>query len=93
MFFQGKVRMVKFVSMNEDLISSINILGAKDEPSVAVKEKPEILVCPLYQVKLETDINGPRYKLFTKEKKPPPPRSLPPTKDTFYLHIELANYQ
>ena len=65
----------------------------EDEPSVAVKETLERLVCSLYQVKLEIDVKEARYKLFTKKKKPPPPQSLSPTKDVLYLHIERANDQ
>ena len=30
--------MIKFVSMNEDLVSSMNLLGEEVEPAVAVKD-------------------------------------------------------
>ena len=64
-----------------------------DEPSVAVKETLERLVCSLYQVKLKIDVNEAGYKLFAKKKNPPPSQSLSPTKDVLYLHIEHTNYQ
>ena len=88
--FSGKVRIVKLVSVNEDFVSAMTLLGEEDEPSVAVRETLERLVCSLYQV---NDVNEARYKFFTKKKKPPPPQSLPPTKDALYLHTERANYQ
>ena len=43
--------MVKLVSANEDFVSAMTLLGEEDEPSVAVKETLEKLVCSLYQVK------------------------------------------
>ena len=64
-FFQGNNRMIKFVSVNEDLVSSMNLLGEEVEPAVAVKETLERLVCPLYQVRLKIDVNVPRCKLLT----------------------------
>ena len=70
-FFQGKVKMVKFVSMKEDLVSSMNLLGEEDETFAAVKEALEILVCLLYQVKFEIDVKEHRYKVFTKKKRSP----------------------
>ena len=69
------------------------LLGEEDKTSVAVKEILERLVCSLYQVKLEIYVNEARYKLFRKKKKPPPSKSLPPTKDALYLLKERANYQ
>ena len=86
-------RLYQAMSVNEDFVSAITLLGKEDEPSITVKETLERLICSLYQVKLEIDINEARYKLFTKKKKPPPPQSLPPTKDALYLHIKRANYQ
>ena len=83
--------MVKLVSVNEDFVSAMTLLGEGDEPSVAVKETLERLVCSLYQVKI--DVNEARYKLFTKKKKPPPLQSLSTIKDVLYLHIEPASYQ
>ena len=70
-------------------------MGEKNEPSAAVKETLEQLVCSSDQVKLEIDVNEARYKLLTNKKKPPPPQSLvfATYKDAFYLHIELANCQ
>ena len=83
---------MKLVSVNEDFVSAMTLLREEDEPFVVAKESLERLVCSLYQVKLEIDVNKARYKLFTKKRKPPPPQSLPPTKDALYLHIERANY-
>ena len=71
----------------------MTLLGKEDEPSVAVKETMERLVCSLYQVKLENDVNEARHKLFTKKKKPPRPQFLSSTKDALCLHTECANYQ
>ena len=85
--------MVKLVSVNKDFVSAITLLGGEVEPSVAVKETLKRLVSSLYQVKLEIDVNEARYKLFTKKKEPPPPQSLPATKDHLYLHIARTNYQ
>ena len=90
--FSVKVRIVKLVSVNEDFVSAMTLLGEEDEPSVVVKETLERLVCSLYLVKIEIDVNWARYKFFTKKKKPPPLQSLPPTRDALYLHIECANY-
>ena len=84
---------MKLISVNEDFVSVMTLLGEEDKPSVAVKETLERLVCSLYQVKHEIDVNEARYKTFTKRKKPPPPQPLPLTKDALYLHIERANYQ
>ena len=81
------------MSVNEDFVSAMTLLGEEDEPSVTVKKTLERLVCSLYQVKLEIDINETRYKFFTKKKKPPPPQSLPRTNDALYLHTERGNYQ
>ena len=44
-FFSGKVRMVKRISVNEDFISAMTLLSEEDEPSVAVNETLERLVC------------------------------------------------
>ena len=57
--------MIKFVSVNEDLVSSMNLLGEEVEPAVAVKETLERLVCPLYQVRFKIDVNVPRCMLLT----------------------------
>ena len=78
--FSGKVRIVKLVSVNEDFVFAMTLLGKEDESSVAVKETMERLVCPLYQVKLEIDVNETRYKLLTKKKEPQPHQALPPTR-------------
>ena len=78
--FSGKVRIVKLVSVNEDFVFAMTLLGKEDESSVAVKETMERLVCPLYQVKLEIDVNETRYKLLTKKKELQPPQALPPTR-------------
>ena len=86
-------RLYRTMSVNEDFVSAMTLLGEEDEPSVTVKKTLERLVCSLYQVKLEIDINEARYKFFTKKKKPPPPQSLPRTKDALYLHTERGNYQ
>ena len=91
--FLGKVRIMKLVSVNDDFVSAMTLLGEEGEPSVAVKETLERVVCSLYQVKLEIDVNEARYKLFTKKEKSPSPQSLAPLKDDLYLHIERANYQ
>ena len=45
------------------------------------------------QVKLEIDMNGVRYKVFTKKKKAPQPLSLPSKKGVLYLHIERASIE
>ena len=66
-FFSGKFRIVKLVSVSEGFVSAIALLGEEDEPSVVVKETLERLVASLYEVKLEIDVNEARYKLFTKE--------------------------
>ena len=44
-FFSGKVRMVKRISVNEDFISAMTHLSEEDEPSGAVNETLERLVC------------------------------------------------
>ena len=51
-----KVRIVKLVSVNEDFVSAMTLLSEEDESSVAM----ERLVCSLYQVKLEIDVNEAR---------------------------------
>ena len=78
-FFSRKVRMVKLVSVNEDFVSEMTLLGEEDETSAAVRETLERLVCSLYQVKLEINVNETIYKFFTKKKKQPPPQSFQPT--------------
>ena len=57
-----------------------------------LKETLERMVCSVYQVKLEIDVNEARCKLLTKKKKPLLRQSLPPTKDVFCLHIKCANH-
>ena len=42
-FFSGKVKMVKLVSVNEDFVSAMSNLGEEYEPSVAVKQTLERL--------------------------------------------------
>ena len=70
----------------------MTLLDEEDEPSVAVKETLERLVCLLCQVKLKIDANDARYKLFT-EKNLPLPQSLPPSEDGLYLYIKRAKYK
>ena len=65
-FFSGKVRIVNLLSVSEDFVSAMALLGEEDEPSVAVKETLDRLVCSLYEVKLGNDVHEVRYKLFTK---------------------------
>ena len=84
-----KVRIVKLVSVNEDFVFAMTLLSEEDESPVAV----ERLVCSLYQIKLEIDVNEARYKLLTKEKKPLRCQLLLPTKDALHLHNERDNYQ
>ena len=67
-FFSGKVRIVKLVSVSEDFVSAMALLDEEDEPYVAVKDTLERLVCSLYEVKLEIDVNETRYKLFAKKR-------------------------
>ena len=54
-FIPGKIRMVKLVSVNEDFISAMTLLGKEDEP-FAARETLQELACLLYQVKLEVDV-------------------------------------
>ena len=88
-FFSMKVRIVKLVSVNEDFVSAMTLLSEEDESSVAM----ERLVCSLYQVKLEIDVNEATYKLLTKKKKLLRCQFLLPTKDALHLHNEHDNYQ
>ena len=39
--FSGKVRIVKLVSVNEDFVFAMTLLGKEDESSVAVTKKME----------------------------------------------------
>ena len=47
--------MVKLVSVNEDFVSAMTLLGKEDEP-FAARETLQELACLLYQVKLEVDV-------------------------------------
>ena len=59
---------MKLVSVSEDFVSTMALLEEEDEPSVAVKETLDRLVCSLYEVKLEIDVNEARYKSLTKKR-------------------------
>ena len=52
--------MMELVSVNEDFVSAMNLLGEEYEPSVAVKETLERLVCSLCQVQLKIDAKEAR---------------------------------
>ena len=52
--------MMELVSVNEDFVSAMNLLGEEYEPSVAVKETLERLVCSLCQVLLKIDAKEAR---------------------------------
>lgn len=46
--FSGNVKIVKFVSVKEDFVSRMTVMGEEDELSVAVKAILERPVCSLY---------------------------------------------
>ena len=54
-------------------ISAMTLMTLEDEPSLAVKETLDRVICSLSQEKYEYDLSEVRSKLFTKNKKLPPP--------------------
>ena len=44
LFFLAKVKTVKLVSVNEDFVSAMTLLGEENEPSIALKQTLERLV-------------------------------------------------
>ena len=63
--------MVKLVFVNGNFCNDSMTL--EDEPSLAVKETLDRVICSLSQEKYEYDLNEVRSKLFTKNKKLSPP--------------------
>ena len=52
----------------------------------------EQMICHLYGMPEEVEVNNVRYKRFCKNKTPEP-RQLPPTKDELLQLVKCTNYQ
>ena len=52
--------MVNLVSVSDNFVSAMTLMGEQDKPSFAVKQTLESLICSLHREKLETDLNEAR---------------------------------
>ena len=89
----GKVKIFKQIHSNKDFTIATALLGETERLSLGTKEVLKRMICVFYKAKDEVNVNNARYMLFSKLKKVPPPASLPPKKDSLYLHFDRVNCQ
>ena len=88
----GKAKWLSTVEKKEEYLCALDNLGESLEVSENLFANIEHLVCHLYGMPNEVDVNNGRYKTFCKSKTPEP-HQLPPTKDELLQHVKRANYQ
>lgn len=88
----GKAKWLATIQKKEEYVNSISQLGDRLSVTEDVLATTEKMVCHLYGMPGETNINEVRYKKFCKEKTPEP-HQLPPTRDELTQHVKRASYQ
>ena len=73
-------------------MNAMRILGESLEVTESLFITIEGMVCHLYGMPEESDINSARHKKFCRVKTPEP-HQLPPTADELLQHVKRVNYQ
>ena len=73
-------------------MDTLRLLGETLEVDGSVFNTIERLVCHLYGMQTEHEINNARYKKFSRDKNPDP-QQLPPKHDELQQHVKSFNYQ
>ena len=87
----GKAKWLSTVEKREEYMNAMRLLGESSEVTESLFAIIERMVCHLYGMPEESDINSARYKKFCRAKKSEP-YQLPLTKDELLQHVKQANY-
>ena len=88
----GKGKWLSTLLNKEEDVEAMRLLGESLQITESLFCTIERMVCHLYGMPEEHDIDNARYKMFCRSKTPEP-YQLPPTKDELLQHIKRANYQ
>ena len=87
----GKAKWLSTLEKREEYMHAMRLLGESSEVTESLFAIIERMVCHLYGMPEESDINSARYKKFCRAKKSEP-HQLPLTKDELLQHVKRANY-
>ena len=90
-FGKGKISALKLLDL--DLPGLDDVLGQPGATSAELKATGVAFFLPLYGQTRCSTLNEARVRLFTKQKKPPPLKKLPPTDANLMLHVLRAHHQ
>ena len=88
----GKAKSLSTLEKREECMNAMRLLGETLEVTEGLFAIIERMVCHLYGMPEESDLNSARYKKFCRAKTPEP-QQLPPTRDELLQSVKRANYQ
>ena len=88
----GKAKSLSTLEKREECMNAMRLLGETLEVTEGLFAITERMVCHLYGMPEESDLNSARYKKFCRAKTPEP-HQLPPTRDELLQSVKRANYQ
>ena len=88
----GKAKWLSTLEKQEEYMNAMRLLGESLEVTESLFAVIERMVCNLYGMPEESDINIASYKKVCRAKTPEP-HQLPPTKDELLQHVKQVNCQ
>ena len=88
----GKAKWITTAEKKEEYLDAMRLLGETLTISNSLFQTIQAMICHLYGMPEETDVNKVWYKRFRKASTPEP-QQLPPTQDELLQHVKRANYQ